>query len=83
MNRYLQTDRLPPRLVWEKVREQVEQSPNGVVIFDDVVVDKRHAQQMELVRPQWSGNAKAVIDGIGIVTCVYVNPECGRFWVID
>jgi hypothetical protein len=30
-----------------------------------------------------SGNAKAVIDGIGIVTCVYVNPDNGRFWVID
>ena len=24
-----------------------------------------------------------MIDGIGIVTCVYVNPERGRFWVID
>ncbi|NJM39617.1 MAG: transposase [Anaerolineae bacterium] len=83
MNRYLQRDRLPPRLVWENVRGQVEQSPNGVLIFDDVVVDKRHAQTMALVRPQWSGNAKAVIDGIGIVTCVYVNPELGQFWVID
>lgn len=83
MNRYLQRDRLPPRLVWENVREQVKQSPRGVVIFDDVVVDKRHAQAMELVRAQWSGNAKAVIDGIGIVTCVYVNPELGQFWVID
>lgn len=83
MKRYLQTDRLPPRLVWENVRAQVVQSPNGVMIFDDVVVDKRYAQQMDLVRAQWSGNAKAVIDGIGIVTCVYVNPELEQFWVID
>ena len=54
MNRYLQRDRLPPRLVWDvlrHVREQVEQSPNGVLVFDDVVVDKRHAQQMELEAP--------------------------------
>jgi hypothetical protein len=57
MNRYLLRDRLPARLVWENVREQVEQSPNGVMIFDDVVVDKRHAQAMDLVRPQWSGGA--------------------------
>jgi hypothetical protein len=83
MNRYLGRDRLPPRLVWENVREHIEQSPNGIVIFDDVVVDKRHAEAMELVRAQWSGNAKAVIDGIGIVTCVYVNPDNGRFWLID
>jgi hypothetical protein len=80
MNRYLSRDRLPPRLVWENVREQVVQSPKGKVLFDDVVVDKRHAEAMELVRAQWSGNAKSVIDGIGIVTCVYVNPELGRFW---
>jgi hypothetical protein len=83
MNRYLGRDRLPPRLVWENVCEHIEHSPNGIMVFDDVVVDKRHAQAMDLVRPQWSGNAKAVIDGIGIVTCVYVNPDSGRFWLID
>jgi hypothetical protein len=83
MNRYLLRDRLPPRLVWENVRGQVRQSPKGVLIFDDVVIDKQHAQRMALVRAQWSGNAKAVIDGIGIVTCVYVNPDIGGFWLID
>jgi len=24
-----------------------------------------------------------VIRGIGIVTCIYVNPEAGKFWLID
>jgi hypothetical protein len=38
---------------------------------------------MELVRSQYSGNAKAVIKGIGVVTCVYVNPEMDQFWLID
>lgn len=37
----------------------------------------------ELVRRQWSGNAKKIIKGIGIVTCVYVNPQLNRFWMID
>jgi hypothetical protein len=83
MNRYLNRDRLPPRLIWENQRGQIVQSPDGIVIFDDVVVDKRHAQAMDLVRAQWSGNAKAVINGIGIVTCVYVNPDTGQFWLID
>jgi hypothetical protein len=32
---------------------------------------------------KYSGNAKAVIKGIGVVTCVYVNPEINRFWLID
>ena len=36
-----------------------------------------------MVRRQWSGNAHAVISGTGVVTCVYVNPELQRFWVLD
>jgi hypothetical protein len=52
-------------------------------VFDDTVVDKRHSYQIELVRRQYSGNAKRVIKGIGVVTCVYVNPELDRFWIID
>jgi len=47
------------------------------------VIDKRHSFAIELVRRQWSGNAKKVIKGIGVVTCVYVNPETDRFWLID
>lgn len=38
---------------------------------------------MELVRRKYSGNAHGVIKGIGVVTCVYVNPELDEFWVID
>src|SRR5947209_7226542 len=30
-----------------------------------------------------SGNDKSVIRGIGVVSCVYVNPTTERFWVID
>ena len=55
----------------------------GYVLFDDTVLDKRYAHQMELVRRQYSGNAKGVINGIGVVTCVYVNPTLDRFWLID
>jgi hypothetical protein len=83
MNRYLNRDRLPQLLIWENQRGQIVQSADGIGIFDVVVVDKRHTQAMDLVRAQWSGNAKAVINGIGIVTCVYVNPDTRQFWLID
>jgi hypothetical protein len=53
------------------------------VVFDDTVVDKNHSQQIDLVRRQYSGNAHGVIKGIGIVTCVYVNPDLDQFWIID
>ncbi len=67
----------------ENVREQIVTSPNGFVIFHDMVLDKAELQKIELVRAQWSGNAKQVIRGIGVVTCVYVNPETDQFWIID
>src|SRR5712692_10526227 len=82
-NRYLAGDRLPPRLVWEHVREQVVGTDDGYVVFDDTVLDKRHADTTELVRRQYSGNEHRVIKGIGVVTCVYVNPQTAQFWIID
>ena len=83
INRYLAGDYIPPRVVWENVRGQIVMSPNGLILFDDMVLDKEHSEKIELVRQQWSGNAKQVIKGIGVVTCVYVNPETDQFWIID
>ena len=82
-NRYLKGERLRPQLTWENVRRQVVQTPKGFVIFDDTVADKNYSHEIELVRSQYSGNAHSVIKGIGIVTCVYVNPELDQFWIID
>lgn len=83
INRYMAGEHIPPRLVWENVRGQIVTSPNGFLIFDDMVLDKAESQKIELVRQQWSGNAKQVIRGIGVVTCVYVNPDTDQFWIID
>lgn len=83
INRYLQGERITPRLVWENVRGQVVATAQGYVVFDDTVLDKNASVAIELVRRQYSGNAKAVIKGIGVVTCVYVNPALDQFWLID
>ena len=83
INRYLAGERIPPRLVWGHVKPHLVQTQQGYVIFDDTVLGKRHSQNMELVRRQYSGNAKGVINGIGMVTCVYVNPDLDRFYLID
>ena len=82
-NRYLAGDRVRPRRVWENVKEDVVQTPYGFIVFDDTVLDKRYSRKIELVRRQYSGNAHGVIRGIGVVTCVYVNPEIDQFWIID
>ena len=83
INRFLREDQVAPRALWEEVSGDVIPSPNGYLLFDDTVADKNYSQVIELVRRQYSGNAKAVIRGIGIVTCVYVNPELDQFWIID
>ena len=83
INRYLRAEKLTPRLIWDNVRTQVVPTANGYLVFDDTVLDKNYSFAIELVRRQWSGNAKTVIKGIGVVTCVYVNPETNQFWLLD
>lgn len=78
INRYLREDRLTSRLIWENVRSQIEPFLHGYIVFDDTVLDKNYSQNIELVRRQYSGNAHGLIKGIGLVNCVYVNPETGR-----
>ncbi len=83
INRFLKREKYPPRLIWEQVSPLIEEHPNGYLLFDDTVADKRYSNKIELVRRQYSGNAHGVIRGIGIVTCVYVNPDTEEFWLID
>jgi len=83
INRHLRGDRVTPRALWDNVRDDVVATPRGYLAFDDTVLDKDYSHQIELVRRQWSGNEKAVIKGIGVVTCVYVDPASDRFWLID
>jgi hypothetical protein len=83
INYYLKREKLTPRLLWDNVKDVVEADDNGYIIFDDSVLDKRYSEEIEIVRRQYSGNEHGVLKGIGVVSCVYVNPTIERFWVID
>jgi hypothetical protein len=83
INRLMKKNKLTPQKLRQQVRKELVLSENGYILFDDTVLDKRHSFAIQLVRKQWSGNAQKVIKGIGIVTCVYVNPDIGKFWIID
>ncbi len=83
VKRYLEKDKLTARMVWENVRGQVVRTQEGYLAFDDTVLDHNSSFKIELVRRQYSGNAHEVIKGIGVVTCVYINPERDQFWIID
>lgn len=84
VTRYLAGDHVTPHVLWARVRGDVVVPPGGgFLVFDDTVLDKNHSRHMAFVRKQWSGAEHHVVRGIGVVTCVYVNPALDRFWVID
>lgn len=83
INRYLSQVRIRPPVLWEQVKNEIVLSPDGFVVFDDTVLDKRYSRAIEPVRSQYSGNAHGIIKGIGVVTCLYVNPDTDQFWAID
>lgn len=83
INRYLRGEKLSPRLLWEQAQPTLALDPQAYVVFDDTVLDHSFGPSIDMVRRQWSGNQKSVIRGIGLVSCVYVNPATEQFWVID
>ena len=83
INRFLKGEKITPRLIWKNVESQLILNESGYLIFDDTVLNKNFSFNIELVRRQYSGNAKKVIKGIGVVTCIYVNPVIDEFWIID
>lgn len=83
INRYLRGVELRPRHLWERVKHLVETSEDAYLIFDDMVMDKESGLHIELVSRQYSGLKHRVVDGIGLVSCVYLNARTGHFWVID
>lgn len=83
INRYLSNEKLTPRLLWENVKPLICPDAEGYLIFDDTVLDKRYSEAIELVRRQYSGSEHRVIPGIGLISCLYVNPTTMQFWVID
>jgi len=83
INRLLRQLDIQPENLWESVQETIVFDPAGYLAFDDTVLDKRHSFKIECVKSQWSGNEHKTIKGIGVVTCVYVNPKLNQFWAID
>lgn len=83
INSFLRDTEITPSVLWENVKGVLKTSENGYIIFDDTVLDKNYSRKIELVRRQYSGNAKKVIRGIGLVTCVYFNPDNEQYYIID
>ncbi|MBA2749049.1 MAG: transposase [Tatlockia sp.] len=83
INRYLRKEKFTPDCLWNNVKKDIQSHQNAAILFDDTVADKSYSEEIELVRRQYSGTEHRVIRGIGLINCVYFNPELGLFWIID
>jgi hypothetical protein len=54
INRYLKNEKLTPRLLWDNVKDLIEINDNAYLIFDDTVLDKRYATEIETSKRQYS-----------------------------
>ncbi len=46
INRFLDNEKYTPSLLWEHIKDDVELSENGYVIFDDTVLAKRNTKKI-------------------------------------
>ena len=81
--RHLNGSKLPSKAIWERVNKDIMYSSKGYLMFDDSVLDKSGSKKIELARWQYSGTEHDTVMGVGVVNCVYYNPELDRYWVID
>ena len=73
--RHLNGSKLPSKVIWERVSEDIIYSSKGYLLFDDSVLDKSGSKKIELARWQYSGTEHKTVMGIGVVNYVYYNPE--------
>lgn len=75
--------KLSPKVVREKALELIVPSANGYLALDDSVMDKGSSEKIEVASAQYSGQKHGITTGIGVVTLVYINPELGKYWILD
>lgn len=69
-----------PTTLWQEVAPLVH-FHDGVLVLDDTTLDKPRAKHMELVAHHWSGNHRAVVKGINLITLLWSDGD--RFYPTD
>jgi len=74
ISRWLRTEKVQPKDLWEVARKEAE-NRSGILVFDDVVINKSRSQKMELVNWQYSGADHGVVKGIGVVNALWQTSQ--------
>jgi hypothetical protein len=80
---YLRREKLTPRGLWELVAPLLKNDPDGYLIVDDSVQDKRYSTAIELVKRQYSGAEHGLVRGINVVNLVHSSGPDGDYFPID
>lgn len=70
ISRWLAAERVQPKDLWTAAQKEVHANP-GILVFDDVVIDKSRSGKTELVNWQYSGAEHDVVKGIGVVNALW------------
>lgn len=68
-----------PDALWHEVQPLLPD--DGILVFDDTVLDKPFARHMGLVGWHWSGRHRRVVQGINLVTALWTDGDA--LWPCD
>lgn len=63
-----------PEALWQEARPLVRRT-DGALILDDSTLDKPYAEKIELVGWHWSGQHRAVVRGINLISLVWTDGD--------
>jgi hypothetical protein len=67
---WLASEHIQPKDLWQVAKKEVAGKP-GILVFDDVVIDKSRSGKTELVNWQYSGSRHDITKGIGVVNALW------------
>lgn len=70
VSRWLADGKVQPKDLWLAAKKEVR-STSGILVFDDVVIDKSRSGKMELVNWQYAGSKHDITRGIGVVNALW------------
>jgi len=70
VSRWLADSKVQPKDLWLAAKKAVR-STAGILVFDDVVIDKSRSGKMELVNWQYAGSKHDITKGIGVVNALW------------
>lgn len=70
ISRWLVAERVQPKDLWAAAKKEAH-AASGILVFDDVVIDKSRSGKTELVNWQYSGAKHDITKGIGVVNALW------------